>query len=140
MKNKLGLIGDDKKDNLLIFELLELMKELKLDYTNTFCFLMSQKLKHKKDYQNEKFNNWRIKWQKRLSKDSDKLMKYNNPVIIPRNHNVENVLKSAENNDFKPFNDLLEALKKPYTNQKDLAKYQSPPPKSDEKYQTFCGT
>ncbi len=140
MKNKLGLIGDDKKDNLLIFELLELMKELKLDYTNTFCFLMSQKFKDKKDYQNEKFNNWRIKWQKRLSKDSDKLMKYNNPVIIPRNHNVENVLKSAEKNDFKPFNDLLEALKKPYTNQKDLAKYQSPPPKSDEKYQTFCGT
>ena len=79
---------------------------------------MSQKFKDKKDYQNEKFNNWRLKWQKRLSKDSDKLMKYNNPVIIPRNHNVENVLKSAENNDFKPFNDLLEALKKPYTNQK----------------------
>ena len=38
MKNKLGLIGDDKKDNLLIFELLELMKELKLDYTNTLFF------------------------------------------------------------------------------------------------------
>jgi len=140
MKNKLGLIGDDKKDKLLIFELLELMKELKLDYTNTFCFLMRQKFKDKKDLQNEKFNNWRIKWQKRLSKDSDKLMEYNNPVIIPRNHNVENVLKSAENNDLKPFNDLLEALKNPYTNQKDLSKYQSPPPKSDKKYQTFCGT
>ena len=92
------------------------------------------------NYQNDKFDNWRIKWQKRLTKDSKNLMELNNPVIIPRNHNVENVLKSAENNDLTPFNDLLQALKNPYTNQKVLNKYQSPPPKSDEKYQTFCGT
>ena len=81
-----------------------------------------------------------MKWQKRLTKDSKNLMELNNPVIIPRNHNVENVLKSAENNDLTPFNDLLQALKNPYTNQNFFTKYQSPPPKSNEKYQTFCGT
>ena len=140
MKNKLGLIGDDKEDNLLIFELLEIMKKQELDYTNTFLFLMGQELDNKKDYQNEEFENWKIKWLKTLTKDSKKLMKLSNPVIIPRNHNVENVLKSAENDDLTPFNDLLQALKNPYTNQKVLNKYQSPPPKSDEKYQTFCGT
>ena len=140
MKNKLGLIGDDKNDKVLIFELLECMKEQGLDYTNTFCFLMGQEIDNKKDYQNDKFNNWKIKWQKRLTKDSEKLMKHNNPKIIPRNHNVESVLKSAEDNDLSPFNDLLKALKNPYTDSKVLSKYQSPPPKSDEKYQTFCGT
>ena len=140
MKSKLGLIGDDKEDNLIIFELLEIMKKQKLDYTNTFLFLMDQELDDKKDYQNEEFDNWKMKWQKRLTKDSKNLMELNNPLIIPRNHNVENVLKSAENNDLTPFNDLLQALKNPYTNQKVLNKYQSPPPKSDEKYQTFCGT
>ena len=31
-----------------------------------------------KDYQNEKFDNWKTKWQKRLTKDSNKLMKLNN--------------------------------------------------------------
>ena len=67
-------------------------------------------------------------------------MKLNNPTIIPRNHIVENVLKSAENDDLIPFNDFLQALKNPYANQKVLTKYQSPSPKSDEKYQTFCGT
>ena len=81
-----------------------------------------------------------MKWRKRLGKNSKNLMKLNNPAIIPRNHNVENVLRSAENNDLKPFNDLLQALKNPYTDQKVLSKYQSLPPKSDEKYQTFCGT
>jgi len=140
MKNKLGLIGDDKNDKVLIFELLDCMKEQGLDYTNTFCFLMGQEIDNKKDYQNDKFNNRKIKWQKRLTKDSEKLMKHNNPKIIPRNHNVESVLKSAEDNDLSPFNDLLKALKSPYTDSKVLSKYQSPPPKTDEKYQTFCGT
>ena len=140
MKSKLGLIGDDKEDNLIIFELLEIMKKQELDYTNTFLFLMDHEIDDKKSYQNEEFDNWKMKWQKRLTKDSKNLMELNNPVIIPRNHNVENVLKSAENNDLTPFNDLLQALKNPYTNQKVLNKYQSPPPKSDEKYQTFCGT
>ncbi len=140
MKNKLGLIGDHKEYNVLIFELLELMKKQELDYTNTFLFLMEHEIDNKKNYQNVDFDNWKMKWQKRLTKDSKNLMKLNNPTIIPRNHNVENVLKLAENNDLTPFNDFLQALKNPYTNQKVLTKYQSPSPKSDEKYQTFCGT
>ena len=140
MKNKLGLIGDDSEDKALIFELLELMKLQKLDFTNTFCFLMDEEINDKKSYQNEKFKNWMKKWHKRLTRDSNKLMKCNNPKIIPRNHNVENVLKLAEENDLSPFKDLLEALKNPYTNQKVLTKYQSPPPKSNEEYKTFCGT
>ena len=140
MKSKLGLIGDDKEDNLIIFELLEIMKKQELDYTNTFLFLMDKEINNKKDYQNEKFDNWKVKWQKRLTKDSNKLMQQNNPIIIPRNHNVESVLKSAENNDLAPFNDLLQALKNPYTNPKILNKYCSPAQKTDEKYQTFCGT
>ena len=94
----------------------------------------------RKKYQNEKFNNWKTKWQKRLTKDSNNLMRCNNPKIIPRNHIVENVLKSAENNDLRPFNDFLEILKNPYSNQNVLNKYQSAPLKKDEKYQTFCGT
>ena len=116
------------------------MKEQELDYTNTFLFLMDQEIDNKKNYQNEKFDNWKIKWQKRLTKDSNKLMQQNNPIIIPRNHNVESVLKSAESNDLTPFNDLLQALKNPYTNQKIFNKYRSPARKTNEKYQTFCGT
>ncbi len=140
MKNKLGLIGDDKDDKVIISELLELMKDQELDYTNTFCFLMNSEISIKNDFQNNKFNNWKMKWQKRLTKDSHKLMEYSNPKIIPRNHNVENVLKSAEDNDLAPFNDMLKALKNPYTNQEILAKYRYPPAKGDKKYQTFCGT
>ena len=140
MKNKLGLIGNDKNDRIIIFELLDYIKSHKLDYTNTFYFLMNKEIGSKKEYQNNKFEDWKIKWQKRLNKDSGELMKRNNPIIIPRNHIVENVLELAEKNDLSPFKDFLKALKNPYTKQKTNIKYQSPPPKGDEKYQTFCGT
>ena len=140
MKNKLGLISNNRDDKMLVFELLEIMRKQELDYTNTFCFLMDQEINDKKNYQNEKFNNWKARWKKRLTKDSINLMRCNNPIIIPRNHNVENALKSAENDDLIPFNDLLKALKKPYTNQDFSTKYHSPPAKIDKEYQTFCGT
>ena len=40
MKNKLGIVGYDKKDKLLISELLKWMQKKGADYTNTFCYLM----------------------------------------------------------------------------------------------------
>ena len=38
-----------------------------------------------------------------------------------------------------PFNKILEILKKPYIEQKNITDYQIPSV-SNEKYQTFCGT
>ena len=34
----------------------------------------------------------------------------NNPIIIPRNHNVEDALEAANNNNLKPINLLLSFL------------------------------
>ena len=39
------------------------------------------------------------------------LMKNNNPLIIPRNHKVEEALEAAEKNNLEPFNNLVEILK-----------------------------
>jgi uncharacterized protein YdiU (UPF0061 family) len=66
-------------------------------------------------------------------------MRNNNPLVIPRNHKVEEALKAAEHNNLKPFNNLFEILSKPYTEQKGINDYQSPSI-SNVKYQTFCGT
>ena len=40
LRKKLGLFGNIKEDETLIQNLLSIMKEKKLDYTNTFCTLM----------------------------------------------------------------------------------------------------
>ena len=66
-------------------------------------------------------------------------MRNNNPLFIPRNHKVEEALEAATQNDLKPFNKILEILKKPYDEQIGTEGYQSPSV-SDGKYQTFCGT
>ena len=66
-------------------------------------------------------------------------MKSVNPLVIPRNHKVEEVLRDAELNNLKPINQFIEILKQPYTKNKEILNYQTPS-NLGEKYQTFCGT
>ena len=146
MRDKLGLYGEDKEDKNLIMELLNWMQKNKADYTNTFIFLMNKTIKNSEVYDNADFNLWKIKWVKRLtmfSNSHDKsmeLMNSSNPMVIPRNHKVEEALTLASNGDLTLFNRLIKILKKPYlVNSNDL-EFMSPAPHSDKKYQTFCGT
>ena len=67
-------------------------------------------------------------------------MKSVNPLVIPRNHKVEEALEFANNNDLSLVKKLIKILEKPYENQKGIDEYQSTAPISDQKYQTFCGT
>ena len=146
MHNKLGLFGEEKKDKSLINDLLSWMQKNKADYTNTFCVLMNKNIQKDKIYKNESFLDWKQKWQNRLKlnnnspKESLKLMRSANPLVIPRNHKVEEVLEAANNDDLSPMKNLLKVLEKPYENQEGISEYQSPAPPSDQKYQTFCGT
>ena len=145
MRGKLGLFNENDKDKSLILDLLTWMHQKKLDYTNTFCHLMNDEIKKDIKFEDENFQNWKIRWKERLRENSDnyqnykKLMKTFNPIVIPRNHKVEEVLSEANQNNFEPLERLLEILKKPYDNQSDILDYQIPS-SSNEKYQTFCGT
>jgi uncharacterized protein YdiU (UPF0061 family) len=101
----------------------------------------------KKDelFEDNDFMNWKKRWKERLLKNNGspkkclELMKNNNPLIIPRNHKVEEALDAAEKNDLKPFIHLVKILKDPYTQKDDTLDYQIPS-NLDEKYQTYCGT
>ena len=145
MRNKLGLFGLEDKDKFLILDLLTWMHEKKADYTNTFCQLMNLSPKKDKLFEDNNFLNWKKRWKERLSKNNNssnkylELMKNNNPLVIPRNHKVEEALDAAEKNDFKPLTQLIKILKDPYTQKNDILDYQIPSI-SSEKYQTFCGT
>ena len=68
------------------------------------------------------------------------MMKEHNPVLIPRNHQVEAALTAATEGDYTPFNQLLSVLIDPYKDSETKKPYQSPPPPSERVYQTFCGT
>ena len=67
-------------------------------------------------------------------------MKENNPIVIPRNHKVEEALSEADNGNLDNMKKLLHVLKNPYQKQTTIEEYLVPAPSSDKKYQTFCGT
>jgi serine/tyrosine/threonine adenylyltransferase len=140
MKKKLGLITDETEDAVLIKELLDAMEKNKLDYTNTFRELMNENItdENLKDF----YSKWKIRIDKqnRDKKEVLTLMGKNNPVVIPRNHKVEESLKEAHKGNLVSLNNLLNALKDPYTERGDLMLYQQPAPDNEKKYKTFCGT
>ena len=146
MRKKLGLLGEELKDESLIIDLLTWMHQNKADYTNTFCYLMNEKIKEDKIYSNQGFISWKQQWQERLKlhnnspEKSLKLMHSANPLVIPRNHKVEEALEAANNDDLNPMKNLLKVLERPYENQEGISEYQSPSPPSDQKYKTFCVT
>ena len=65
----------------------------------------------------------------------------NNPVFIPRNHRVEEVLDEAEAGRLDAFLRLLEVVSEPYRFRSGFEDYVAPPSEAFERtYQTFCGT
>ena len=144
MRDKFGLFGEDKNDKKLINDLFNWMEKNKADYTNTFCNLMD--INSDEIYKNKDFIDWKNEWKKRSELNNStkekqiKLMKSNNPIVIPRNHKVEEALTEAEKGSLDKMKKLLAILKNPYDNQINIEEYQTPAPSSNEKYQTFCGT
>ena len=64
------------------------------------------------------------------------------PIVIPRNHRVEEVLAAAsDEGDLAPFERLLDALVSPYEEIPGRAHYAEPAPTEvTASYRTFCGT
>jgi len=141
MKKKLGLIENNQNDLKLITELLNIMHVYKLDYTNTFLDLKNNKL-NKHIFLKE----WLQKYKDRKNlekKDKSILKKIKakyNPVIIPRNHIVENYIKEAENNNFENLTNFLNLIKKPYNLNNIPNDLKIPPTNNEKVFQTFCGT
>lgn len=149
MRLKLGILNDEKEDETLIGELLEIMNKYKSDFTNTFVALTEdsfQKLDSSGIFKSEEFKGWKNKWKSRIQRPDSSLeiikktMKNNNPTIIPRNHQVEKALESAVKGDLKNYNSLLKALSAPYDYHRVNQEYMVSPKTSNVPYKTFCGT
>jgi uncharacterized protein YdiU (UPF0061 family) len=135
--------------------LLNIMAESKADFTQTFYAL--SKLKNEKNNEDQPFkdlfsealkiDSWLAEWRSIINKLSiDELSRLKkmtqvNPIIIPRNHQVEKVIRAAEdNNDFEPFFKLNTVLKSPYTFDQNKTEYMATPNDIEVVERTFCGT
>ncbi|MBV9890040.1 MAG: hypothetical protein JO090_04040, partial [Rhizobacter sp.] len=94
---------------------------------------------------------WLARWRERAARDADagggaaraRRMRRASPRIIPRNHRVEEALAaaSASERDLAPFEQLLDAVRRPYDDAFELASYAEPAPAEVTAcYRTFCGT
>jgi uncharacterized protein YdiU (UPF0061 family) len=63
-----------------------------------------------------------------------------NPVVIPRNHRVEEALVAAEAGDMEPFRRLLDAVRDPFAETAANEPYRAGAPAGCGRYRTFCGT
>ena len=136
---KIGITSPTKQDRALIDDLLVLMQKDGADFTNSFRALSGDDAVAQFT-DRVGFAAWREKWRARLAAEDDPeaVMNAANPVIIPRNHRIEEMIQAAVAGDMAPFNRLMDALASPFTaTDPELHR----PPSQDEIVPaTFCGT
>ncbi|WP_435259372.1 protein adenylyltransferase SelO [Thioclava sp. FR2] len=143
MRRKLGLAGEEPADGALADDLLSAMTGA--DWTLTFHRLADAAEGDETGLRGlfEDFaaiEAWLPRWRARLDKGSAARMRGVNPVVIPRNHKVEEALAAAEAGDLGPFQALLAQVTRPFGAERGREAYVLPAPKGFGDYVTFCGT
>ncbi|MDX8389933.1 MAG: YdiU family protein [Mariprofundaceae bacterium] len=146
MGKKLGLDSVGEKDDALIQAILKRMQDKQLDYTRTFDTLTKSLDSNQVEIKEKLglvFKDWmqRLMQEKQPLNEIQSVMRSHNPLLIPRNHHIEAVLKTCEKTgDMHAVKSFLEVLESPYTELPATHHYQDEPKDADAHYQTFCGT
>lgn len=151
MAAKIGITAVEHEDLLLVQDFLKLLQETKQDFTLGFYLLsevldpqLNSGLKTEIDF--SFFSEWIERWKQRLAREPGTLstvaeaMRRVNPVVIPRNHQVERVITAAvEGDSIAEAQELLEIITTPY--QIPHSRSFCLPPRPDQIVKnTFCGT
>jgi serine/tyrosine/threonine adenylyltransferase len=142
MRRKLGLLDSLPEDLSLVAELLELLAQNHVDYTNFFRMLGDFKQTEEKDglqLQNmfinqTAFQAWADRYRERLlienSVDPERKERMDriNPKYILRNYLAQNAIVKAEKGDYSEIDLLLELLRDPYTEWPGMESYAALPP------------
>lgn len=151
--DKLGLAaGSDQAVPLM--EALEIqMHQGRMDMTATFDALTqyasSPSDEHREALlalttQPDELSTWLDTWQHEqvANQDSERFtaMRHANPVIIPRNHRVQEVIDAAYDGDFAPFHTLLAVVTKPFDESVEARRLAAPATENEQVLRTFCGT
>jgi len=147
MSKKIGITNPELKDAEMIKELLGIMEMHQLDFTNTFRYLSEFNFNNIPINNSPLFKDWVEQWQNRLKhleipkNIATKVMKTSNPVVIARNHIVEEALiKASNDDDYLLFDELLKTLRDPFNYEIDIPKLLLQPNESNVRYITYCGT
>jgi uncharacterized protein YdiU (UPF0061 family) len=149
LRAKFGLITREKGDRAMAEEFLDLMKGAKADFTMTFVALTQAVETGEAEGLaplGSGFQEWHARWRDRLERQQKSteevvsVMRSANPVVIPRNHRVEEALAAAQTGDLSVMQRLLEVLAAPFKATPGNEPYRQAPPSGGVPYRTFCGT
>ena len=90
----------------------------------------------------ESFDTWASRWLALVGDDREAIaerMDRANPIYIPRNHIVEEVLTATSSGDHDALDQLLSVVTGPFDERPGLDRYARPAPSANG-YRTFCGT
>ena len=152
MADKLGLEHPGATARALAGDLLELFRADGVDHTAGFRALGDwqrgdqRPLRAMCSGQGE-LDAWAGRWQASLraeGRDPEVVaagVDRANPVVIPRNHLVEEALAAAVAGDLQPFGDLLDAVREPYASRPGRERFALGAPEGFERtFRTYCGT
>lgn len=140
MASKIGLPTVTETSDELIKQLLGTMSEAQLDYTRTFTSLR-QSL-HDPTVLPEALETWAGSWRAAMTdiEQASELMKRVNPVIIPRNHQVQRAIAAGMSGDLSVFHNLCDAFATPFDDVWLDSDYAQAPLEDEVVQRTFCGT
>ncbi|MBB3809594.1 protein adenylyltransferase SelO [Pseudochelatococcus contaminans] len=149
MRRKLALETAQPDDLSLVRDLLVAMRDNGLDYTLTFRQLSNVLAPDRSPDEMPlpiALEPWIARWRGRLAGErtgdaaARSAMKRINPLYIPRNHLVEEVIAAAYDGDLGPVRALHDVLAEPYEERAEHARYALAPMPDQVVPATFCGT
>jgi uncharacterized protein YdiU (UPF0061 family) len=154
LRRKLGLSTEREGDAALAQDLLKRMADNRADFTLTFRRLCDAAAGPEGDEDVRAlfadpaaYDPWAVGWRQRLAQEPVPAhmraarMRTASPAFVPRNHMVEAALNAAAGQqDFLPFEELLEVVSRPYEDRHGLERYATPARPEECVTATFCGT
>ncbi|WP_249978542.1 protein adenylyltransferase SelO [Vreelandella olivaria] len=151
--DKLGLASESTQAATLMERLKTQMHQGWMDMTATFDALTQfaaspndeqRDALLKLTTQPDELAAWLENWQaaQAASQQNERLdaMRRANPVIIPRNHRIQEVIDAAYEGDFTPFHTLLAVVTQPFDDSFEARRLAAPATESEQVLRTFCGT
>lgn len=142
MYRKLGIAQPKAEDRELVTAWLQQLQDDQLDYTQSFHRLASRLAADDAPC----FGDFEARWLHQIDlqpggrKTAAALMAASNPLFIPRNHQVERIIRAAYEDDLSLFKEFHQVLSAPFDTHPGLEHYAEPPAENEQVLATFCGT
>jgi serine/tyrosine/threonine adenylyltransferase len=147
LRRKFGLSTEQESDAELVQSFLKLLADNGTDHTLAFGKLGDGTARGLFE-EPAAFDAWDATYRARLAQEPQDeaarrtAMQAVNPVYIPRNHKVEEVLAAAiQDDNYEPFEQLLTVLALPFEERPGFSAYAQPPSEDEARnFRTYCGT